>query len=54
MALIIIPKLLYQICLIIIMGRCAYVGFKLLKHTRKDWLEIAFYFSVVIVGYTLL
>jgi len=49
-----IPKLLYQIALIIIIARCGYVAFTLLNKTRKAWLEILFYLSVVIVALTFL
>lgn len=52
--LLVVPKLVIQIALILIMIRCGYVGFQLMKPSRKNWLDILFYFSVAIVAFSFL
>ena len=44
------PKLLIQICLILIIARSGYKGFQLVNHSRKNWLDILFHFSVAILA----
>jgi hypothetical protein len=48
------PELLVQISLIIIAVRCGYVALKLIQSHNKQWLDIAFYISIVIVMLSIL
>lgn len=50
-----IPKLLFQIALIIIIARSGYVAFNLMNaRISKPWLDILFHFSVAIVALSFL
>lgn len=46
--------LLVQLALIVIIVRCVYVGINLVKQAKKDWLNIAFYISIIIVALSLI
>jgi hypothetical protein len=50
----VITPLLFQIALIIIIARCGYVAFNLLNGSRKSWLDILYYLSIVIVALSFL
>ncbi len=50
----VLPKLVIQIALVLIMVRCGYVGVKLCNGSRKNWLDILFYFSVALVSFSFL
>lgn len=43
-----LPKIVIQLALIIIVVRCGYVAYTLLNHSKKRWLDIAFYVAVVL------
>ncbi len=45
--------LLVQLALIVIIIRCVYVGINLVRQSKKDWLNIAFYVAVIIVALSL-
>jgi hypothetical protein len=47
---IVLPKLLIQIALIVIIVRCGYVAYTLLNHSKKRWLDIAFYVAVALLA----
>lgn len=49
-----IPGVLVQIAMLIIIVRCAYVGFTLLQRVNKNWLDILFYASIIVLMLSLL
>lgn len=49
-----IPKLLFQIALLIIVARSVFVVFNLLNRGRKEWIDILFHISVAIVALSFL
>ncbi|TCP55518.1 hypothetical protein EV586_103171 [Tumebacillus sp. BK434] len=50
----VIPKIIIQLCLMLVIARCGYVGFQLINHAKKKWLEILFHFAVAIIALDIL
>lgn len=50
----VIPNIIIQLCLILVIARCGYVGFQLINHSKKNWLEILFNFAVAIIALNIL